>query len=155
MIYTYTMNNKALFIVGFAVLGGAYFFSQSQNTKSTPTTPSTTITQPEISGATQSRYVTYSKSAFDAARGKKRVYYFHAPWCPTCVPTDKEFQANSQKIPEDIVLFKTDYDSSVDLKKQYTITYQHTFVLVDENGKEIRKWNGGAIDELVTNTEQN
>lgn len=99
----------------------------------------------------ESRYVTYSKSAFDGAKGKRRVYYFHAPWCPTCVPTDKEFQANQDKIPGDVVLFKTDYDSSSELKKQYAVTYQHTFVQVDDTGTIVTKWNGGGIEELVAN----
>ncbi len=100
----------------------------------------------------KSRYIVYSQEAFDAARNKKRVLYFHAPWCPTCVPTDKEFKTNFDKIPQDVVLFKTDYDTSVELKKKYAITYQHTFVLVDENGNELAKWNGGAIAELIENT---
>lgn len=136
------MNKIALILVGIGiVIGGAYYLKQ-------PQTP-TTITET----STVSRYRDYSKSAFDETFGKKRVYFFHAPWCPTCVPADKEFQANAQQIPEDVVLFKTDYDTSVDLKKEYAITYQHTFVLVDENGNEIKKWNGGGIDELVKNTQ--
>lgn len=108
----------------------------------------------ELTATTQSsRYVTYAKEVFEQAKDKKRVYYFHAPWCPTCRPADAEFQANNQNIPEDVMLFKTDYDSSGDLKKQYAITYQHTFVLVDENGIEVKKWNGGGMAELITNTQ--
>lgn len=103
--------------------------------------------------AGQSRYVVYSRSAFDEAAGKKRVLFFHAPWCPTCRPADAAFQANVETIPEDVVLFKTDYDSSTELKKQYAITYQHTYVLVDDQGNAVKKWNGGAMDELIANTE--
>ncbi|MBP9813840.1 hypothetical protein KBC80_01475 [Candidatus Woesebacteria bacterium] len=98
-----------------------------------------------------SRYVTYSKDSFDAAKDKKRVYFFFAPWCPTCVPTDKDFQANIDQIPSDVIVFKTDYDSSTALKKQYAVTYQHTFVQVDATGKEVVKWNGGRIPELKAN----
>jgi len=101
----------------------------------------------------QSRYMPYSKSAFDAARGKKRVYFFHAPWCPTCVPADKSFSENESSIPEDVLLFKTDYDSSDELKKRYAITYQHTFVLVDDDGNAVKKWNGGGLEELIANTQ--
>ena len=50
------------------------------------------------------------------------------------------------------MLFKTDYDSEKELKKQYGITYQHTFVYVDKDGKQIKKWSGGAIDDLIANT---
>lgn len=101
----------------------------------------------------QSRYLTYSQSGFDEARGKKRVYFFHAPWCPTCRPADAQFQANADKIPDDVVLFKTDYDSSDELKKRYGITYQHTYVLVDNAGNAVKKWNGGAMEELIANTQ--
>lgn len=100
----------------------------------------------------ESRYVAYSKSAFDAATIKKRVYFFHATWCSTCKTADTQFTDNYNSIPEDIVLFKTDYDTEKELKKQYAITYQHTFVLVDAAGKEMKKWNGGGIVELIQNT---
>lgn len=57
------------------------------------------------------------------------------------------------QIPAGVVVFKTDYDSSTDLKKKYAITYQHTFVLVDPNGNEIKKWNGGGVAEIIKNTQ--
>lgn len=97
------------------------------------------------------RYVPYSQPSFDAAADKKRVLFFHAPWCPTCRPADTAFQKDEALIPEDVVLFKTDYDTSADLKKKYQITYQHTFVLVDTNGNAITKWNGGQMTELIAN----
>lgn len=99
----------------------------------------------------ESRYVVYSQTAFDAASGKKRVLFFHAPWCPTCRPADAAFQKNSAQIPEGVVLFKTDYDTSTDLKKKYNVTYQHTFVQVDASGNAVTKWNGGQITELIAN----
>lgn len=98
------------------------------------------------------RYVDYSSEAFAEANESKRVYFFHASWCPTCKVANEEFSSNGDSIPEDIVLFKTDYDSSSELKKRYAVTYQHTFVQVDENGNEITKWNGGGIAELSKNT---
>jgi thioredoxin 1 len=121
------------------------------NTQTTPTSTDTaeTTTQP----SSDSRYQAYTKEKFDNATAYKRVYFFHAPWCPTCIPADRAFQANHTNIPEDVILFKTDYDSSDALKKQYAITYQHTFVLVDKNGTEIKKWNGGGLEELITNTQ--
>lgn len=100
----------------------------------------------------ESRYVDYTRAAFDSAKGKKRVFFFHASWCPTCKVVNAEIMGNPQGIPEDVVLFKTDYDANVDLKKQYSITYQHTFVLVDDMGKEVKKWNGGGLTELSANT---
>ena len=138
--------------------GGAYFVSStlSSNTEKSDTMmPEPTIEMTQAADSmlnNESRYLTYSKSAFDASKGKKRVYFFYAPWCPTCRPADAAFQAGKDAIPDDVVLFKTDYDSSTDLKRQYNITYQHTYVLVDDTGKEVKKWNGGALSELIANT---
>ena len=102
-----------------------------------------------------SRYLDYSPEAFAPAAGKKRVYFFHAAWCSSCRAADAEFRSNLDKIPQDVVLFETDYDTQTALKKQYDITYQHTFVYVDAAGKEIKKWNGGGVAELVEKTKSN
>lgn len=94
------------------------------------------------------RYTPYTKAAFDGAKDKKRILYFHAPWCPICRPIDKEFQEKAGEIPEGVVVFKTDYDTSGDLKKKYGVTYQHTFVEVDAQGNQISIWNGGGLAEV-------
>lgn len=149
------MNTKAFVTAGLIVIivGGAYRYF---DTKSSPPpipgsepTPTYTTSMEKIQ---ESRYTEYSKNAFAAAKGKKRVMFFHASWCPTCKAANGEFSGNPDGIPEDVVLFKTDYDKEAELKKQHGITYQHTFVLVDENGKELKKWNGGGLTELAANT---
>ncbi len=175
------MNNKLLIIVGVVVigtLGGVYIRSQHSNnnnqivpkptgamekTENATTEPTRGMVEKTVtpSGSTnkdegtmmknESRYVVYSKTAFETAKGKKRIYFFHAPWCPTCRPADAAFQKDAALIPENVVLFKTDYDTSAELKKQYAVTYQHTFIQVDENGREVTRWNGGAIAELTAN----
>ena len=102
--------------------------------------------------SSSSRYLDYSQALYVNTRDKKRVLFFHAKWCPTCKAADAEFLSNLDKIPQDVVVFKTDYDSETALKKKYGITYQHTFVYVDQNGNEIKKWNGGGLAEIVANT---
>lgn len=105
-----------------------------------------------------SRYVEYSKETLDQAAGKRRVLYFYANWCPTCGPIDAELKANSSKIPQDLKVIRINYNDSdtdqeeKDLAKKYNITYQHTFVLIDSSGKEVKKWNGGGLNEIVQNT---
>ena len=75
------------------------------------------------------------------------VLYFSAPWCPTCQEANKNFNASSA--PDGLTLLKVDYDSSTDLKKQYGVTYQHTFVQVDKDGKQLKKWSGSTTyDQL-------
>jgi thiol-disulfide isomerase/thioredoxin len=103
--------------------------------------------------ATGGSYTDYSEDAFQAASDQKRVYFFHAAWCPTCKTADEEIRSNSDQIPEDVVVFKADYDEETALKDQYGVTYQHTFVYVDENGDMIETWNGGGIDDIVEKTQ--
>lgn len=104
-----------------------------------------------------SRYVEYSKVALDQAADKRRVLYFYASWCPICRPADANFKQNTSKIPEDVTVLRVNYNDpdtdqkEKDLAKKYGITYQHTFVQIDGQGKQVTKWNGGQIEELLTN----
>lgn len=109
----------------------------------TTATPTGSVTQGT------SRYVSYSKTVFDASAEKKRVLYFHATWCPICKVVNDELTEKSDQIPSDVVVFKTDYDSEKELKTKYGVTYQHTFVQVDAEGKKVTAWNGGGIEELT------
>jgi hypothetical protein len=46
-----------------------------------------------------------------------------------------------------------DFDSESDLKRQYGITVQHTFVQIDTDGSELAKWSGSlTAQEIVENT---
>ena len=104
-----------------------------------------------------SRYVEYSKAALDQAAAGRRVLYFYANWCPVCRPADANFKENASKIPGDVTVVRVNYNDTdtdqeeKDLAKKYGITYQHTFVQVDGQGKQVTKWNGGQIDELLAN----
>lgn len=161
------MNKSLIIVIGIVIVAGlgafAYFNLSSEEVM--PLDPASEGTQlagsPEsqqdngmVGGDAQvpqdARYVEYSQETFAQASDKKRVLFFYAAWCPTCRPADAEFSEKSSQIPEDVVLFRTDYDTEDALKDKYDITYQHTYVLVDENGNEIEKWNGGAFDELIS-----
>ena len=72
--------------------------------------------------------------------GTKVVYFFHAPWCPTCRATEKAIARDG--IPAGLTLVKVDFDSENDLRRQYGVTTQHTFVQVDPSGVELAKWTG-------------
>ena len=73
------------------------------------------------------------------------------PGGPSCRSAEKDIKRNLNVIPEDIVIFKADYDSEKTLKQKYGITYQHTFVYVDAAGEAIAKWNGGGVTEIAAN----
>lgn len=132
-----------------ALVGGTYVFSR--RSAQTTVAPNSAGNQEAANPESDSRYIPYSKEAFDRASGKKRILFFHAPWCPTCRPADAEFEAKKDSIPMGAVLFKTDYDSSTELKKKYNVTYQHTFVQVDGTGYPLATWNGGGMDDLLSN----
>lgn len=87
----------------------------------------------------------------EAQAGNKVVLFFHAPWCPYCKAADSAFKTNLDKIPKGVTVLKTDYDSNLDLRKKYAVTYQHTFVQIDASGNQITKWNSGDIDLLIKN----
>ena len=80
-----------------------------------------------------SRYVTYSKTVYDEASSQRRVLYFYANWCPSCKVANEDFTANPNKIPEDVVVIRTNYNDTdtdqeeKDLAKKYAVTYQHTY----------------------------
>lgn len=103
----------------------------------------------------QGFYDFYSQDGFGTSPRDKKVLFFFADWCPTCKTADADFQANLSKLPEDVAVFKVHYNDSQTLEEdkalanRYGITYQHTFVQVDNDGNEISKWNGGGLDNLL------
>ena len=153
--------NKGIIIAGvlvFVLVGGGLFVSnqQSQKTEKAKMVQEKDDTKLMDDKNSTSRYVEYSKSAHDQATDKRRVLYFYATWCPSCKIANEDFIANPDKIPEDVVVIRTNYNDpdtdqdEKDLAKRYGVTYQHTFVQVDSTGKELTKWNGGGTDELLT-----
>ena len=77
-----------------------------------------------------------------------KILFFHATWCPTCKAADSVFSGVENTIGLDIV--KVDYDEYSDLKSQYGVVSQHTFVLVDGNGNMLKRWYGSKnYDEVL------
>ena len=87
----------------------------------------------------------------EQAQGQKVVLFFHAPWCPFCKTANTAFLNKTGEIPSGVTVLKTDYDSNTELKKKYGVTYQHTFVQIDQQGNMVTKWNAGDIESLIKN----
>jgi hypothetical protein len=103
----------------------------------------------------QGSYVTladYNKDPSKYADSKK-VYFFHASWCPICQGIDKEINADMSKIPAGVTMIKTDFDSSTDLRQKYGVTTQYTFVQVDGNGNETAQWSATSLDKAIDGIE--
>lgn len=101
--------------------------------------------------STSGSYVTLADYNANTAKyaESKKVYFFHASWCPICQGIDKEITADVSKIPTGVTLIKTDFDSSTDLRKKYGVTYQYTFVQVDENGNETAQWSATSLEKAL------
>ncbi|MEK9176456.1 MAG: thioredoxin family protein [Patescibacteria group bacterium] len=151
------MNRNLLIAIGILILitlGGGFFYLNQRNNSSYDEMMKKDDSMMMKEG---SRYVEYSKEILDNSSDKRRVLYFYANWCPICRPTDANLKENINKIPQDSVVIRVNYNDTdtdqeeKDLAKKYAVTYQHTFVQVDKNENEITRWNGGQIDELLTN----
>ncbi|MFZ2026682.1 MAG: thioredoxin family protein [Microgenomates group bacterium] len=145
--------NKLLVLLVVVIAGGFIIMNITNNSPKQSPSGNDVPKEEMAPSATMSknRYAPYDATLFQKQKDKRRVLFFHAKWCPTCKIADKDFVENSQKIPDDVVLFKTDYDTEKELIARYGITYQHTFVYVDSEGNELKKWNGGGIAELLSN----
>ncbi len=83
----------------------------------------------------------YSKSAYEKALsdGKTVLLDFHADWCPTCVENAPKLEsALSQLNDSSIIAFKANYDTESELKRQFGIYSQASFILLKE-GKVVQK----------------
>lgn len=89
--------------------------------------------------------ITYDQYQADPAKYNtdKIVFNFSAKWCPSCVALGKNLEENIDSIPKDLTIVEVDYDIYNDFKKQYSVTYQHSLILVDQSGNEIKRWSGG------------
>ena len=84
------------------------------------------------------------------AKDKPTVLFFKASWCPSCISAAKNFESKVDEL-KDINLVVVNYDESKELQKLYGVTYQHTFVQVNENEEALAKWNGGSTKKLLNN----
>jgi thiol-disulfide isomerase/thioredoxin len=104
---------------------------------------------------TNDRYQVFSPGVLEKTAQTRRVLFFYANWCPTCRPVDKNLTDQMAQLPEDVTVIRVNYNDTQtdqaekDLAKKYGITYQHTFVQIDEQGSEVAKWNGGQLEELL------
>jgi thiol-disulfide isomerase/thioredoxin len=89
------------------------------------------------------------EAALKRAAEGPTVLFFYADWCPTCRAAMKDIDDEIDKLG-DITIIVVDYDSAKDLRKKYSITYQHTYVRIDADGKTLLIWNGGGVDSILS-----
>lgn len=84
-------------------------------------------------------YATYEQDP-SAYSDSDVVLFFHASWCPDCQAT--EASLNADGAPAGLTVVQVDFDTQTDLRQEYGVTVQHTFVHVDDKGTEVNKWTG-------------
>ncbi len=83
--------------------------------------------------------------------GTTVVLFFHAPWCPSCRATEDSLRADG--VPAGLTVVKVDFDTATDLRRQYGVTVQHTFVQVDPSGRRLAAFTGALTGaEIASRT---
>ncbi len=122
-------------------------------------TPTAVDTDHTGTSETLHPYTEFSPDALSTARDTRRVLFFYANWCPTCREAHADFVTKMSSIPERVTVIRVNYnDSDTDdqeksLARKFSVSYQHTFVEIDSEGNQLKKWNGGGVDELLSNTQ--
>ncbi|MEO8527666.1 MAG: thioredoxin family protein [Pseudolysinimonas sp.] len=129
----------------------------SVNAASTPPStavdiPSTSVAPSETPSASLAAgaYVDYTETAISQAAGRTFLF-FHAPWCPQCRSIESDILAEG--VPAGVTIIKVDYDTHQDLRQQYGVTLQTTFVEVDASGNALQSYvayNDPHLDAVLT-----
>ncbi|XKT74815.1 MAG: thioredoxin family protein [Patescibacteria group bacterium UBA2163] len=170
------MNNITGIIIGIIVIGvvGITYVSLNQNTNDTGNSQineSSSETDTDMNGeddlATHDDmtdmddmadmdkgsgvYEEYAPEKLAYAEIGDVVLFFHASWCPSCRGLNADIEKNLDAIPSEVSILKLDYDKESELRKKYSVTYQHTLVQVDADGTLIKKWSGSpTLNALVS-----
>lgn len=146
------MNKKLLLVasvlVGMLFSGVAYVVWSRMQRQPAPVTQSTSSSvQPDAAPlttsmppATQSQpgvYKDYDAAAVATTKGLK-ILFFHAQWCPQCRQLDADIRAG--RIPDNVTIFKIDFDHAQELRQKYGVTLQTTLVSIDDNGSMRKKY---------------
>ena len=90
------------------------------------------------------------KAAYDSG---DVVLFFNASWCSTCKIARDNLTADPTAIPAGLTIVTVDFDEATDLKQQYGVTLQHTFVQIGPGGDELVKLSGSVTaEEIAENT---
>ena len=76
------------------------------------------------------------------------MLFFHAAWCPVCKRVDGLLEQWYEEEDFPLTVYKVDYDSQPELRARYGVTYQHTFVLIDGEGKAVKTLTAPSDNDL-------
>lgn len=83
------------------------------------------------------------------------VLFFTAEWCPSCTEAEENIEKRKEYIPEDTAILLIDFDKNTDLREKYNVQRQHTFISVDQDGKELKRWtNSTELKDILVNLDK-
>jgi len=97
-------------------------------------------------------YMHYDADIVETFKGRKAyAYFFHADWCPSCVVEDAMIRDSiaDRSLPKNTNIFQVDYDRAPNLRKQYGVTSQHSYVFFDKDGNHVETKRGVTKDDLI------
>jgi thiol-disulfide isomerase/thioredoxin len=89
------------------------------------------------------------EGAAELAETNTVVLFFYADWCPTCISALEDLADNDSLFPEDLFVVVVPYDDNRDLRRQFNVVRQHTFVQIDASGEKVKLWNGGDYGTML------
>lgn len=128
-----------------AIFGGFIFFKDGFNKAESKASARSELRMDMLS------YLDYSDATLANAqkKGKSLLFFAATMWCQTCSELEKEIIERNADIPKDVTILKVDYDNDRVMNQKYGVTNQHTLVLLDKNGQEVKRWLGGGFDTLL------
>lgn len=143
-------SRSTLIILGIVlIIGGAFaylYMTKPKDTQTNNTSAPAENPQPQSQPQAQPQpastskpgvYTSYTENSIPSTQGTK-VLFFHAPWCPQCRQLDASIKAG--QVPDNVTIFKVDYDSNQSLRQKYGVTIQTTLVRVDDSGNLVKRY---------------
>lgn len=96
--------------------------------------------------ADESVYTEWNQHVYDTFLGKgPMILFFYAGWCPYCRKSDEVLLNALPQLEGGVIWLKVNYDTENELKKEYGVTLQDTFVVLNAQGNVVAKYN--ALDD--------
>jgi thioredoxin-like negative regulator of GroEL len=99
------------------------------------------------------RYTDFTQERRQETGYSTTILFFYASWCPECRGFDQAIQASA--IPKGTQILRVNYDQAQELRQQYGVTIQTTFVSVSSDGTQLKKWIGYGQDKSIDAVLQN
>ncbi|MBI4096706.1 MAG: thioredoxin family protein [Candidatus Levybacteria bacterium] len=131
------------------ITGGFVFFKDGFNNFQKGSNPSESSNSKVLMD--RLGYFDYSERNLTSSQknGKTVLFFAATIWCQTCQALEEEIRQKGNALPSDVTILKVDYDNDKIMNNKYRITSQHTLVVLDKNGKELKRWIGGNFDLLI------